>query len=89
MSNLISLDSASLESVTGGTDHGHHPYGGAANTATLDALSGISSSLSSIRNQGAQSQGGLFNNPTNMMMFAMCLANRPAPASNVVVVRHW
>ncbi len=88
MSNLTTLDSASLETVTGGKDHGH-TFPGATNTATLDALSGINSSLANIRTQGTQSQGGLFNNPTSMALFAMCLANRPAPASNVVVVPRW
>ncbi|HEY4181219.1 MAG TPA: hypothetical protein VGM90_30450 [Kofleriaceae bacterium] len=87
MSNLTTLDLAALETVTGGKDGTHSlPH---SNTATLDALSGINTSLASIRNQGTQSQGGLFNNPTNMALFAMCLANRPAPASNVVVVPRW
>ncbi|CAN5914466.1 hypothetical protein BH11MYX2_BH11MYX2_14800 [soil metagenome] len=88
MSNLTTLDSASLATVTGGKDHGH-TFGGTTNTATLDALSGINSSLSNLRTQAPGNQGGLFNNPTNMALFAMYLANRPAPASNVVVVRHW
>ena len=89
MTTLPTLDLTSLASVTGGKTIGTSGGSSASNSALTTQLTGIQDSIKDLAKP--QQQSGLFSNPTNTMLFAMLAMNRPAPASNVVVVqrRGW
>jgi hypothetical protein len=79
---LTSIDSADLDSVTGGAPvKGGHS--GSGNSEILSSLTGLQSSIKDLASKPAQQSafGG-----SNLALFAMLAMNRPAQ-TNVVYVR--
>lgn len=92
MKTLTELDSAALDSVTGGTKtvETKTPSGSSTSSGLSTQLAGLQSSIKDLAT--AQKPQSLFGGNNAVLLFAALAMNRPAPAqTNVVYVgrRHW